>query len=143
VSPQLPDPGRRGRILVAEDNEANRRIVLRILNKAGHQVLAVSNGAEAVRAVSTDLFDLVLMDVQMPEMDGLAATAAIRRLDSELRRRTPVVALTANSMSGDREACLRAGMDDYISKPVSRDEVLRKVNCWIVGNPQGRSIMPP
>jgi PAS domain S-box-containing protein len=122
---------RSGRILVAEDNETNRRIVLHILNKAGYQVTAVSNGAEAVQAVGSDAFDLVLMDVQMPEMDGLAATAAIRSLEDELRRYTPVIALTANSMCGDRETCLRAGMNDYISKPVSREEMLRKVNCWI------------
>jgi PAS domain S-box-containing protein len=122
---------RSGRILVAEDNETNRRIVLQILNKAGHQVTAVSNGADAVRAVGSGSFDLVLMDVQMPEMDGLAATAAIRQLEAGLRRRTPVIALTANSMSGDREVCLRAGMDDYISKPVSREEMLRKVNGWV------------
>ena len=114
------------------------RIILQILSKAGHQAEAVANGAEAVRALATRTFDLVLMDVQMPEMDGLAATAAIRQLDAELRRRTPVVALTANSMAGDREACLGAGMDDYISKPVSKDEILRKVSEWIAcADPRG------
>jgi signal transduction histidine kinase/CheY-like chemotaxis protein len=131
---EVPAP-RAGRILLAEDNAANRQIVLRILSKAGHDVIAVNNGAEAVRAASAGAFDLILMDIQMPEMDGIAATAAIRRLDAELRRRTPVVALTANSMSGDRELCLDAGMDDYIAKPVSREEVLRKVNSWIVSAP--------
>jgi PAS domain S-box-containing protein len=133
----LPRRVRAARILVAEDNETNRRIALHILTKAGHEVVAVSNGAEAVRALGAGSFDVVLMDVQMPEMDGLAATAAIRRLEAALRRHTPVIALTASSMRGDREACLEAGMDDYISKPVSGDEMLRKVNCWVARPSRG------
>jgi PAS domain S-box-containing protein len=130
------------RILVAEDNETNRRMLLRLLNSAGHEVLAVTNGVEAVRAVSSTRFDLVLMDVQMPEMDGLAATASIRRLESILRRRTPVIALTASSMKGDREKCLGAGMDDYLAKPVSREEMLTKVNGWIART-GGAAAKPP
>ena len=118
------------RILLAEDNEINQMIVARLLEKAGCQTHIVSTGREAVEAVTGDHYDLVLMDVQMPEMDGLEATAQIRRLEAGLRH-TPIAAMTANAMTGDREKCLAAGMDDYISKPVSLQNLRTMIQRWI------------
>jgi signal transduction histidine kinase/DNA-binding response OmpR family regulator len=113
------------RVLVAEDNRVNQLVIGRLLDRQGHRVIFCANGLEAVAAVETQPFDLVLMDVQMPEMDGLAATAAIRRREAQHAgsRRLPIVALTAFAMNGDRDRCLAAGMDDYLSKPIKRDEL--------------------
>jgi two-component system, sensor histidine kinase and response regulator len=107
------------RVLVAEDNPTNQKVVLFLLKKFGWQIEMVWNGAEAVEACRAAAFDLVLMDCQMPKMDGCEATRCIRS-DEGGARRTPIVAVTANAMSGDRERCLAAGMDDYVSKPLSR-----------------------
>jgi PAS domain S-box-containing protein len=118
------------RILLAEDNEVNRRIATRILEKAGHQVEVVNDGAEAVTAYRRGSFDLIVMDVQMPVMDGLQATAEIRRLEPA-GRRIPIVALTANAMAGDRGRCLQAGMDGYVSKPFRPAEMLQEIDsCY-------------
>ena len=120
-----------GRVLLAEDNAVNRRIARAFLEKAGFSVDVVENGREAVQAATTGLNALALMDVQMPEMDGLAAAAEIRRRESEAgTKRLPIVALTANAMSGDLERCLAAGMDDYLSKPVSQETMQRKAREW-------------
>ncbi len=113
------------RILVAEDNAINLRLVTRVLEGHGHTVVPVRNGRDAVTASSRERFDLVLMDVQMPEMDGLEATAAIRDLERTSGEYLPIVALTAHAMKGDRERCLEAGMDDYTTKPLQIDELLR------------------
>lgn len=105
-------------ILLVEDNAVNQLLALRLLEKAGHSVTVAWNGREAVTTATSGAFDLVLMDLQMPEMDGLEATAAIRQAEEGTRRRLPIVALTANALDGDRERCLQVGMDGYVTKPV-------------------------
>ncbi len=112
------------RILVAEDNPISQKFVEVALKKAGHSLVTVTNGKQAVEAVEKQPFDLVLMDVQMPEMDGFEATSLIRRYESLTGKSIPIVAMTANAMKGDREKCLQAGMDDYLSKPVKVKELL-------------------
>jgi len=111
------------RVLVAEDNLVNQQLAKRLLEKRGHRVVVAANGREALAAVEKENFDLVLMDVQMPEMDGLEATAAIREKEKDNGARLPVVALTAHAMKGDRERCLAAGMDGYLSKPIRSQEL--------------------
>lgn len=115
-------PRQRLSILVAEDNLINQKLAKKVLEKAGHAVTIANNGIEAIAAVNQKQFDLVLMDVQMPKMDGLTATAAIRQ--EEKGRRTPIIALTAHAMPGDREKCIGAGMDEYMTKPLNVDHLL-------------------
>ncbi len=115
------------RILVAEDNVINQQIVFRVLEKRGHQPVVVANGQLAVEALKRGRFDVVLMDVQMPVMDGFEATAAIRKLEDPALARLPVIAMTAHTMKGDRERCLAAGMDRYLSKPVHPAELLQTI----------------
>jgi CheY-like chemotaxis protein len=110
---------KRLRILLAEDNAVNQRLVVRLLEKQGHTVLVVSTGHEVLTALQQQPVDLVLMDVQMPEMDGLEATAAIREQERQRGGHLPIIALTAHAMKGDQERCLAAGMDGYISKPIN------------------------
>ena len=106
-------------ILVAEDNSVNQEVARQMLQKHGYSVTIASNGREAVKLIAESAeFDVILMDIQMPEMDGFHATAAIREIESKGKRRTPIVAMTAHAMKGDRERCLEAGMDGYVSKPV-------------------------
>jgi PAS domain S-box-containing protein len=106
-------------ILVVEDNPFNQRMAALFLEKQGHTVSTAENGREALRAMEEAVFDVIFMDVQMPEMDGIDATRAIREREAETGEHTPIIAMTAHAMSGDRQVCLTAGMDDYISKPIN------------------------
>jgi signal transduction histidine kinase/DNA-binding response OmpR family regulator/streptogramin lyase len=119
----LPPSSRRLRILLAEDNPINRRLAQRLLEKHGHTVIAASDGAEVLAILDRQAVDLVLMDVQMPNMDGLEAAARIRQRETPGAARLPIIALTAHAMSGDRALCLAAGMDAYLSKPVQANEL--------------------
>jgi signal transduction histidine kinase/CheY-like chemotaxis protein len=112
------------RILLAEDNLVNQKVAVRLLEKIGHNVRAVVNGREVLSAVDQERFELVLMDVEMPEMNGLQASAAIRERERARGGHVPIVAMTAHAMSGDRERCLQAGMDGYLTKPIQRSELL-------------------
>jgi two-component system, sensor histidine kinase and response regulator len=118
-------------VLVAEDYAINQQVAQLYLDELGFASHVVSDGAQAVDAVATNAYALVLMDCQMPEMDGYAATAAIRAAEAPLDRHTPIVAMTAHAMGGDRERCLAAGMDDYISKPVDPEELRRVLARWL------------
>jgi CheY-like chemotaxis protein len=114
------------RILVAEDNDVNQILINAVLTRMGHRVHLVANGHQAVEAVRRGDYDLVLMDLQMPGMDGMEATQAIRALGDE-RAALPIVAMTANAFEEDRQACLAAGMDDYVAKPIDIEQLARVI----------------
>jgi two-component system, sensor histidine kinase and response regulator len=118
------------RVLVAEDNPVNQELALHLLERRGHSVIVAENGRQALAAISKHEFDLVLMDVQMPELGGLEATAAIRTKEKETGTHLPIVALTAHAMQGDRERCLAAGMDGYIAKPLDPRQFLQTVEAF-------------
>jgi two-component system, sensor histidine kinase and response regulator len=120
-------------ILLVEDNAVNRELTTRILSKRGHIVTVAINGKLALEALEGQAFDLILMDVQMPKMDGLQATAAIRKLECSTGTHIPIIAMTAHAMKGDRERCLQAGMDAYVSKPVQADELLKLAEALAAG----------
>jgi signal transduction histidine kinase/DNA-binding NarL/FixJ family response regulator len=115
------------RILLAEDNPVNQLVALRVLEKNGHKIEVASNGNAALTAFGNQHFDLVLMDVQMPEMNGFEATSAIRQIEQSTGAHIPIIAMTAHAMSGDRERCLAAGMDDYVSKPIHAGELMKAI----------------
>ncbi len=123
------EPSLRLRILLAEDNLVNQKVAERIICKLGHQLEIVTNGREAVAAAKRGGYDVILMDCQMPEMDGLTAARAIRALGGT-HAEVPIVAITANAMTGDRERCLEAGMNDYLAKPFSPDQLKEKIEKW-------------
>jgi signal transduction histidine kinase/CheY-like chemotaxis protein len=123
----LGERSRNLRILLAEDNAVNRLLAVRLLEKQGYTVTVAHNGKEALAALDSDTFDVVLMDVQMPDMDGFEATAAIRKQESSTGRHQIVIAMTAHAIAGDRERCLKAGMDGYVSKPFRIADLLREI----------------
>ncbi|EWY38463.1 sensor histidine kinase [Skermanella stibiiresistens SB22] len=133
-------PARRLRILVAEDNQVNQQVATGLITKLGHRVDIAANGREAVEAICNLPYDLVFMDIQMPEMDGFEATAAIRRLNGG-RAEVPIIAMTANAMEGDPQKCLAAGMDDYIAKPVDRRKLANALGYW--ANRRGGDVAAP
>jgi CheY-like chemotaxis protein/HPt (histidine-containing phosphotransfer) domain-containing protein len=135
VSDTQDSPGGRPlRILLAEDNVVNQRMAARLLEKGGHSVVVAANGKEALLALGRESFDLILMDVQMPEMGGFEATAAIRALPNGVSR-IPIIATTAHAMKGDREACLAAGMDGYVSKPISAKALFEAIAAFATPRP--------
>ncbi len=128
-------------VLLAEDNSVNQKLAVRLLAKAGHETTVAGNGREAVSLYETGTFDVVLMDIQMPEMNGYEATEAIRQLEAASGRHTPIIAMTAHAMKGDRERCLAAGMDGYVSKPIQAAELLAVIAS--LGPPQGLAETAP
>jgi CheY-like chemotaxis protein len=117
------------RVLVAEDNAVNQRIAMSLLSKRGHDVVLADDGEKAVAAVRREHFDLVLMDVQMPRMDGFEATAAIRMFEAAHGGHLRIVAMTAHALKGDAERCLEAGMDSYLSKPLDAAQLYAAVEA--------------
>ena len=124
-------------ILLAEDNVVNQKLAVGILEKLGHRVSIANNGKEALEKLEQQAFDLVLMDVQMPEMDGLAATRELRRREAHVDKHTPVVAMTAHAIKGDREHCLASGMDDYLCKPIRLKDISNKLKELFSGSNGG------
>jgi CheY-like chemotaxis protein len=115
-------------ILLAEDNLINQKLATSLIQRMGHKVSVTHNGSQAVEAIETGEFDIILMDIQMPEMDGLEATKAIRTRERLIgRQRIPIIAMTAYAMAGDREQCLEAGMDGYVSKPINAQELFEAI----------------
>ncbi|HET6162799.1 MAG TPA: response regulator, partial [Planctomycetota bacterium] len=120
----------RGRVLLAEDNPVNQKLAIRLLQQLGLQVEVAGHGVEAVARALATRYDAIFMDCQMPEMDGYDATRELRRREPA-GRRTPIVAMTANVMDGDRERCLAAGMDDHVAKPVTRQALVAALERWV------------
>jgi len=116
------------RILLAEDNAVNQKLAISLLTKMGHDVTLALNGREAVEKSAAEPFDLIFMDVQMPEMDGFEATREIRSREHHSGTHVPIVAMTAHAMNSDQERCLSAGMDDYVTKPFSRNDLITAID---------------
>jgi CheY-like chemotaxis protein len=123
----------RGRLLLVEDNSMNQLVATKLLGKLGYEVTVSANGLEALQSMADAEYDAVLMDCQMPEMDGYAATREIRRREGGTRH-VPVIAMTAAAMQGDREACFAAGMDDYLTKPIRPEALAETLTRWIIGD---------
>ena len=118
-------------VLLAEDNLVNQKVAVKLISGFGHNVRVANNGAEAIKLFEQESFDIVFMDVQMPEVDGFEATRRIRELQAVTGSFVPIIAMTAHAMKGDRERCLEAGMDDYLAKPIDRTELRRVVDKWM------------
>ena len=131
------DPRSSLRVLLVEDNAVNQLLATRLLEKRGHRVVVAENGREALAALENESYDLVFMDVQMPEMDGIEATVAIRGREKTNGKHQPIIALTAHAMKGDHERCLNAGMDGYLSKPIRPQELDEILESYVA-----RSIEP-
>jgi PAS domain S-box-containing protein len=141
----LREARRKLRVLVAEDNAVNQELAVRLLEKQGHTVAVAGNGQEALEALEKATsrgFDVVLMDLQMPEMDGLEATAAIRQKEKATGKHLPIIAMTAHALKGDRERCLAAGMDDYVAKPIQAKELLAAVEGAVLPAVETRESVP-
>ena len=120
-------------MLVVEDNPVNQKVALKMLQSFGVSPFSASNGLEALEELERNSFDLVLMDCHMPEMDGYAATRALRERERVMSlKRTPVVALTADALDGDREKCIESGMDDHLPKPLILDELSKTLQRWLL-----------
>jgi CheY-like chemotaxis protein len=130
------------RILLAEDNAVNQHLARRLLEKRGHTVTVAADGCEALDALDREPFDVVLMDVQMPVMDGFEATAALRARESGTGRHLPIIALTAHAMKGDQERCLQAGMDGYVTKPVKAETLFAAIEAALVPAGQTSGVSP-
>jgi CheY-like chemotaxis protein len=118
-------------VLIAEDNLLNQKLALKMMEKLGCRADLAGNGREALRMIERGRYDLVFMDCQMPDMDGYEASAIIRRREKESGGHLPIIAMTAHAMTGDRDKCMEAGMDDYISKPIRREEILQAISKWV------------
>ncbi len=130
----LREARNRSRVLLAEDNAVNQTLALRLLEKRGYFVSVAGNGREALAALEKEIFDVVLMDIQMPEMDGFEATATIREREKSTGKHIPIIALTAHALKSDQERCLSAGMDAYISKPIRTNELFTTIER-LLGKP--------
>ncbi len=127
-------------VLLAEDNPVNQKFAVRVLEGAGHRVTVANNGREALDRWASNAFDLILMDVQMPEMDGLDATREIRTKESGSGKRSTIIAMTANAMTGDREMCIEAGMDGYVPKPVKKDVLFAEIDRLLKDSDHGQGV---
>ncbi len=137
---KIQEARRQFNILLAEDNVVNQKLATKMLEKRGHQVVVASNGEEAVALNDQEDFDMILMDVQMPELDGFGATRRIRRQEEGTRTHVPIIAMTAHTMKGDKEKCLAAGMDDYTSKPINFEKLFQLIEEHGTAAAKGRSI---
>jgi CheY-like chemotaxis protein len=129
--------------LVAEDNAVNQRLIARLLEKRGHSVVLAQNGREALQALKREHFDIILMDVQMPEMDGFEATKLIREEEKDSGTHLPIIALTAHAMQGDEERCLACGMDGYVTKPIKLGELFSVIDKVVPGINHGSDAQAP
>ena len=142
LAPPSPRAGRRLRVLLAEDNAVNQRLVARMLEKRGHWVMVAQNGAEAVEAFKAEKFDLVLTDVQMPQVGGFEAMAAMRQAEADRGGHVPIIVMTAHAMEGDREKCLAAGLDGYVAKPIRPDAMFDEIDRVLAGRPAAPEPQP-
>jgi CheY-like chemotaxis protein len=131
------------RILLAEDNLINQRLAARLLGRRGHTVAVAGTGSEALSILDRESFDAVLMDVQMPEMDGFEATRAVRNRELRSGLHLPIIAMTAHAMKGDRERCLASGMDGYVSKPIDVKELMQTLEKLVPNRVEPEAARPP